>query len=100
VDPYRRGSCPSCGQLLDDDGACGACRRRDDFAALRMEGREDPLTGRRAIRDRRAQGVAMMVVAVIWLVAGLAFGRFFFYPPILFVIGLVRLASARRAESP
>jgi hypothetical protein len=34
-------------------------------------------------------GIAMMVVAVIWFVVGLAAGWIFFYPPILFVLGLV-----------
>lgn len=34
-------------------------------------------------------GVVIMLIAVIWLVVGLAFDRFFCYPPILFIIGLV-----------
>lgn len=34
-------------------------------------------------------GVAMMVIAVVWFVGGLAVGFIFFYPPILFIIGLV-----------
>ena len=34
-------------------------------------------------------GVLMMVGAVVWLVAGLFAGYIFFYPPILFIIGLV-----------
>ncbi|MEZ6043138.1 MAG: hypothetical protein R3C20_21785 [Planctomycetaceae bacterium] len=35
------------------------------------------------------KGVAMMVGAVVWFVAGWSAGRIFFYPPILLVIGLV-----------
>jgi hypothetical protein len=34
-------------------------------------------------------GAIAMLVAVVWLVVGLAAGWFFFYPPILFVIGLI-----------
>jgi hypothetical protein len=34
-------------------------------------------------------GLLMMVVAVVWFVVGYAGGRIFFYPPILFIIGLV-----------
>jgi hypothetical protein len=33
-------------------------------------------------------GIIMMAVAVIWFVVGKALGYIFFYPPILFVIGL------------
>ena len=36
-------------------------------------------------------GVGMMVGAVVWLVVGLMFNRFFIYPPILFIIGLVTM---------
>jgi len=33
-------------------------------------------------------GLIMMVIAVIWFFAGLSIGIVFFYPPILFVIGV------------
>lgn len=33
-------------------------------------------------------GLAMMVIAVLWFVGGLAGGIIFFYPPVLFVLGL------------
>jgi DNA-directed RNA polymerase subunit RPC12/RpoP len=36
-------------------------------------------------------GVAMMVIAVVWFVLGLMGGFIFFYPPILFVIGIAAL---------
>jgi hypothetical protein len=35
-------------------------------------------------------GLLMMVGAVVWFIVGLFAGWVFFYPPILFVIGLVR----------
>jgi hypothetical protein len=34
-------------------------------------------------------GVLMVVIAVVWFVAGLAGGRIFFYPPVLLIIGIV-----------
>jgi hypothetical protein len=36
-------------------------------------------------------GIIMMVVAGVWFFAGLAANRIFFYPPILFVIGIYAL---------
>lgn len=36
-------------------------------------------------------GIAMMVGAVVWFVGGLAVGYIFFYPPILFFVGLASL---------
>ncbi|MBN8577820.1 MAG: hypothetical protein J0L66_12815 [Cytophagales bacterium] len=33
-------------------------------------------------------GVVMMVIAAVWFFGGLAAGYIFYYPPILFVIGL------------
>ena len=38
-------------------------------------------------------GAGMMVGAVVWFVAGWMAGRIFFYPPILFVIGIVALVK-------
>jgi hypothetical protein len=36
-------------------------------------------------------GLLMMGIAVVWFVVGLAFNYIFFYPPILFIIGLIGL---------
>jgi hypothetical protein len=38
-------------------------------------------------------GLLMMLIAVVWFVLGLAAGRIFFYPPILFVIGIVSIVK-------
>ena len=38
-------------------------------------------------------GAGMMVGAVVWLVVGLMCGWIFFYPPILFIIGLVTMVK-------
>ena len=39
-------------------------------------------------------GIVAMVIAVVWFVAGLAGGVIFFYPPVMFVLGLVSVFSA------
>ncbi len=36
-------------------------------------------------------GVVMMVIAVVWFVVGYQAGRIFYYPPVLFLIGLYAL---------
>lgn len=36
-------------------------------------------------------GLLMMAIAVVWFVGGLMAGWIFFYPPILFIIGLIAL---------
>jgi hypothetical protein len=38
-------------------------------------------------------GALMMLIAVVWFVLGLAGGIIFFYPPILFVIGIVAMVK-------
>ena len=39
-------------------------------------------------------GALMMIGAVVWLVVGLFAGWIFFYPPILFVLGLIRFVTS------
>ena len=36
-------------------------------------------------------GLAAMLIAVVWFVLGLLADRIFFYPPVLFVIGIVAM---------
>ncbi len=43
-------------------------------------------------------GILMMVIAVIWFVVGLANDWIFFYPPILFIIGLVAFIKGLTGE--
>jgi hypothetical protein len=38
-------------------------------------------------------GLLMMIIAAVWFGVGYAAGRIFFYPPILFVVGLVALGK-------
>jgi hypothetical protein len=38
-------------------------------------------------------GVLMVLIAVVWFVLGLAAGRIFFYPPFLFIIGIIAIVK-------
>ena len=38
-------------------------------------------------------GIAMMAIAATWFFLGLSANRIFFYPPVLFVIGLVAVGK-------
>jgi hypothetical protein len=38
-------------------------------------------------------GILMMAIAVVWFVVGLAAGYIFFYPPILFVVGIIAIVK-------
>jgi hypothetical protein len=49
--------------------------------------------GSRLRSGKFMSGLAMMIGAVIWFVAGLSIGIIFFYPPILFIIGVVSFLS-------
>ncbi len=40
-------------------------------------------------------GIMMIVGALIWFFAGLVAGTIFFYPPILLVLGIVRIARSK-----
>jgi len=44
-------------------------------------------------------GILMMVGAVVWFVVGWASGYIFFYPPILFIIGLVAMVKGLAGRS-
>jgi hypothetical protein len=43
----------------------------------------------RALNAGMMGGLGMMAVAAIWFFLGLYLGRIFFYPPILFILGLI-----------
>jgi hypothetical protein len=44
-------------------------------------------------------GVGMMVGAVVWFALGWMAGRIFFYPPILFVLGIVAVGKGLMAPA-
>jgi len=43
---------------------------------------------KKGIKKGMLGGIAMVVIAVVWFFGGLAAGYIFFYPPILFAIGV------------
>jgi hypothetical protein len=86
----------------DETGVCDEPRRRpvDDEPPSRPERkrrprprirREDPSPrgGFGTVNAGIAGGLLMMLIAVVWFVGGLMFDIIFFYPPILFILGLV-----------
>jgi hypothetical protein len=66
-------------------------RRRKKRRRPRSEERSWSLPSmpRIAISSTIWAGLAMMVGAVVWFVVGLAVGYIFFYPPIMFVLGVL-----------
>ncbi|MDB5313094.1 MAG: hypothetical protein JWO38_7296 [Gemmataceae bacterium] len=46
---------------------------------------------KRVLNGGVAGGLLAMVIAVVWFVVGLMADRIFFYPPILFVVGLIAM---------
>lgn len=59
-------------------------RKKSKVRASRSEG-----GGFGSIHAGSLGGIAMMVVAVVWFVLGLKGGYIFYYPPVLFVLGLI-----------
>ncbi len=80
--------------------------RRDYDEAADREGRRGEAFGaeKSVLSGGMIGGGLAMIGAVVWFIAGLAAGYIFFYPPILFVIGLVGfikgLAGAVSTPSP
>jgi uncharacterized membrane protein YvbJ len=85
--------CPNCGKDLEEDAVfCTKCgyelpvreeekkkvSEEGGFWAIEKAGIDKGVWG----------GVAMMTIAVVWFFGALSFGWVFFYPPILFLIGL------------
>jgi hypothetical protein len=59
-------------------------RRKRPARRSESEGRGFPI----AINSSIITGMAMMLGATVWFVLGLGFGYIFFYPPIMFLLGI------------
>jgi hypothetical protein len=70
--------CLSRREIVAHEHASQEAMRNDSFS-LERKGMQKGVAG----------GLAMMAIAVVWFVAGWAAGYIFFYPPILFIIGVV-----------
>ena len=64
-------------------------KKKKPRSGLQHDDEDKPRTGGFTTDSSMLKGIGMMVGAVVWFVVGLAFGYIFFYPPILFIIGLV-----------
>ncbi|MGO8750684.1 MAG: hypothetical protein ACLQNE_32440 [Thermoguttaceae bacterium] len=85
----ERIACPKCGELIVRGAAkCRYCKAIFDESLRRTAGKKK--TGSSGSKTPTVRsGLLAMVLAVVWFVAGWFCGYIFFYPPILFVIGLV-----------
>ena len=67
-------------------------RRQRDLAVEHSEAASDVFAPeRRGLRLGALGGIGMMLIAVIWFFGGYEAGYIFYYPPVLFIIGLVGL---------
>ena len=79
-------------KCLKKPGVCPLCNK--SFADVEEEQKKAVQAGgffgpeKKALQWGMAGGLLMMVIAGVWFFAGLAFDRIFFYPPVLFLIGL------------
>lgn len=118
---FRRATCSFCRQTFVTATleSCSLCGRSGGLAEFHSDSSTDEAQGadyRERVADqidlgrlRRAEdsepaeppgtlnkqivlGVFMMLGAVAWFALGWAGGRVYFYPPILFVLGIVSLA--------
>jgi len=73
----------------DDDAEDGEASASDTVAALDDD--DAPSAG---INGGVIAGVGMMIGAVVWFVVGYMAGYIYFYPPVLFIAGLISLGKA------
>jgi ribosomal protein L40E len=76
--PIEAAQCPSCGA---------------EYRASRPPP-DDSFESRAADKGALA-GVGMVVLAVVWFVVGYSYGRIFFYPPVLAVVGVAAIVGSR-----
>ena len=81
--------CPSCGRDFQLLQAMAREQEQQEQEKLSDTGRFAP--ERTGVRMGVLGGLVMMVIAVIWFGLGLAAGVIFYYPPILFSIGVFAL---------
>jgi len=94
-----RRPCPACGEMIIAGAAkCRFCgeifdaRLRATAAEKKSKYESDAFRHeKRGIEKGVLGGIVMMAVAVVWFVGGWICGFIFFYPPILFIIGLFAL---------
>jgi hypothetical protein len=76
----------------DDDDRPRRRRRRDDEEdEFRVRRRSEPQ--RKLWNNRVTGGLTCMAIGAVWFCGGLAFDVLFYFPPVLFVIGLISLIT-------
>jgi hypothetical protein len=87
------------------EGTCSTIvldqKEADRLVQLERQAKEEEETGNfspenKAIQKGVLGGLGMMAIAVIWFVVGWMSGYIYFYPPILFVIGIYALIKGMR----
>jgi len=71
---------------------CGTCHAKVEIAEMAMRARAEQENSGSfeggLVNGGSIVGLLTMLAAVVWFVAGMAAGVVFFYPPILFMVGL------------
>lgn len=91
-----------CGLTMEKPSFTGSCDQGDldDAEALRLQRLNEAVEEegdsngffayeKKGMKKGVLGGVAMIVIAIVWFVLGLAADRIFYYPPILLIIGIV-----------
>jgi hypothetical protein len=68
-------------------------RREEDREERRRASSRSSSGGGFGVNAGIGGGIVMILIAVVWFVGGLALGRLFFYPPILFVLGIIAIVK-------
>lgn len=88
--------CPSCFDNKQRTEAQAQFSETDNFNSTAIHANNEDNGGffaleKKGMKKGAAGGVLMMFIAVAWFIIGYALGYIFFYPPILFIIGLFTL---------
>jgi len=95
-----------CGLTMDKPNFIDRCEEGelDEAEALRLEklksqAEEEEVSGgffgaeKQGMKKGVLGGFVMITIALVWFFGGIAAGYIFYYPPILFIIGLVALVK-------
>lgn len=82
---------PECDNFDLDEKAYLKRQAREEQLAQKAAANEDFALEESGIKGGVLGGLGMMIIAVVWFFVAYEGGVIFFYPPILFIIGLVGL---------
>ena len=94
--------CPHCtlNHSVKPDGHCPRCRKHpnDEVVESASSGGGAFELEKSALNAGAMGGIGIMALAAVWFVGGYAAGYIFYYPPILFLIGLASTLKAVFAD--